>query len=77
VSGSLIPSLRRWADAREKRNTRGGHGATGTALLREAADEIEQLAEALREIRMLTVEVGDSVEAATRACDIAMKALGE
>ena len=32
---------------------------------------------ALTEIRMLTVEVGDSVEAATKASWIALEALGE
>lgn len=33
--------LRRWADARERRNGVDGFGQTGTRLLREAADEIE------------------------------------
>ena len=32
---------------------------------------------ALIDIRQLTVDIGDSVEAATRACDVAMEALGE
>jgi hypothetical protein len=34
--------LRRWADARAKRNP-FGHGKTGTALLRDAADHIDKL----------------------------------
>lgn len=38
----LTYRLRRWADAREKRNP-FGHGKTGTALLREAAERIEEL----------------------------------
>ena len=33
--------LRRWADARAERNP-WGHGTTGTALLREAADVIDE-----------------------------------
>lgn len=39
----LIADLRRWAAAREGRNTPGGHGTTGTAKLRAAADELEAL----------------------------------
>ena len=41
---AIVPRLRRWANARDKRLAAGGHaGVTGTALLREAADEIERL----------------------------------
>ena len=38
----LTYRLRRWANARERRNP-CGYGKTGTALLREAADRIEEL----------------------------------
>ena len=41
LSESLVARLRRWANARERRNTPGGHGKTGTALLRDAADRLE------------------------------------
>ena len=40
---TLPERLERWADAREKRNTPGGHGSTGTALLREAAKRLRAL----------------------------------
>lgn len=40
---TVTQRLRRWADARETRNTPGGHGKTGTQLLRQAADRIEYL----------------------------------
>ena len=41
---TLCKRLRRWADARDKRLAAGGHaGITGTELLREAADRIEEL----------------------------------
>lgn len=43
---TLTKHLRRWANARESRNTPGGHGKTGTALLRDAADRIESLEKA-------------------------------
>lgn len=46
---SLVQKLNRWARARERRNTPGGHGATGTALLREAATRIERAEKALSE----------------------------
>ena len=38
----VVERLRRWADSRDLRNP-GGHGRAGTALLREAATEIERL----------------------------------
>lgn len=54
-----------------------GTWPVGECLNCKRADEIERLRAALTKIRMLTVEVGDSVEAATLACDVAMEALGE
>lgn len=48
---SLIASLRRWADARDRRyaqdHQHGAHGKTGTARLREAADTLELSRDAL------------------------------
>lgn len=40
---TVTQRLRRWADAREQRNTPGGHGRAGTELLRQAADRVEYL----------------------------------
>lgn len=43
----LVASLRRWADARDRRynqdHPHGAHGKTGTNRLREAANVIEDL----------------------------------
>ena len=39
----VIRKLRMWADARDRRNPEG-HGKTGTALLREAAELLEAVA---------------------------------
>lgn len=48
----LVSRLNRWANARERRNSPGGHGKEGTALLREAASGLEaqqeRLADALQ-----------------------------
>ena len=41
----LIFKLDRWANARERRNGVGGHGETGTKLLRDAASALRRLVE--------------------------------
>lgn len=42
MTETVVDRLRRWANARERRNGRGGHGKTGTELLRVAADELDR-----------------------------------
>jgi hypothetical protein len=42
-SQPTVYRLRRWALARERRNGPGAHGKNGTALLREAANRIDEL----------------------------------
>lgn len=71
VSNSV--ALREYADALDQ--DRGHSKSMVTTIMRDAADEIERLRTALEQIRELTVEVGDSVEAATRASYIAIEAL--
>jgi hypothetical protein len=58
---TLVAQLRRWATARERRNP-GGHGKTGTALLREAADVIEADTLTVEELRWLENMTGDFIE---------------
>jgi len=61
ASLTLVGRLRRWADARERRNPLG-HGKTGTKLLREAADVIEADTLTVEELRWLENMAGEFVE---------------